>query len=102
VYDQNGIGLDMAYVAGDAEDLGSLSHRRVHRLTTQTSNPDIQFVANGLVTGNVLQGVFIGDYTAVALGSDGVLHPCWTDFRGKPGVTAPNQDAYTQAVSLDD
>jgi hypothetical protein len=38
----------------------------------------------------------------VALGSDGVLHPCWTDFRGKPGVTAPNQDAYTQAISLDD
>jgi hypothetical protein len=102
VYDPNGIGLDMAYVAGNAEDLGSLSHRRVHRVTTQTSNPQIQFVALGAVTGNVLQGVFIGDYTAVALGSDGVLHPCWTDFRGEPGVTAPNQDAYTQAVSLDD
>jgi hypothetical protein len=102
VYDPNGIGLDMAYVAGNAEDLDRLSHRRVHRVTTQTSNPQIQFVAAGLVTGNVLQGVFIGDYTAVALGSDGVLHPCWTDFRGKPGVTAPNQDAYTQAVSLDD
>jgi hypothetical protein len=102
VYDQNGIGLDMAYVAGDAEDLGSLGNHRVHRVTTQTSNPQIQFVAVGAVTGNILQGVFIGDYTAVALGSDGVLHPCWTDFRGKPGVTAPNQDAYTQAVSLDD
>ncbi|HWS69574.1 MAG TPA: sialidase family protein [Steroidobacteraceae bacterium] len=102
VYEQNGIGLDMAYVAANAEDLNSLSHRRVHRVTTQTSNPQIQFVAAGLVTGNVLQGVFIGDYTAVALGSDGVLHPCWTDFRGEPGVTAPNQDAYTQAISLDD
>jgi hypothetical protein len=101
VYDQHGIGLDMAYVSGDAEDLGSLGNRRVHRVTSQTSNPQIQFVAVGAVTGNVLQGVFIGDYTAVALGSDGVLHPCWTDFRGKPGVTAPNQDAYTQAVSLD-
>jgi hypothetical protein len=82
--------------------LESLSHRRLHRVTTQTSNPQIQFVALGAVTGNVLQGVFIGDYTAVALGSDGVLHPCWTDFRGKPGVTAPNQDAYTQGISLDD
>jgi hypothetical protein len=102
VYDQNGIGLDMAYVAGDAEDLGTLGNHRVHRVTTQTSNPQIQFVARGAVTGNILQGVFIGDYTAVALGSDGVLHPCWTDFRGKPGVTAPNQDAYTQAISLDD
>ena len=30
--------------------------------------------------------------------ADGVLHPCRTDFRGKPGVTSPNQDAYTQAV----
>jgi hypothetical protein len=101
VYDQHGIGLDMAYVSGDAQDLGSLGNRRVHRVTSQTSNPQIQFVAVGAVTGSVLQGVFIGDYTAVALGSDGVLHPCWTDFRGKPGVTAPNQDAYTQAVSLD-
>jgi len=45
------------------------------------------------------QNVVIGDYTAVALGSDGVLHPCWTDFRGSPGVTAPNQDAYTHKRS---
>jgi hypothetical protein len=101
-YDQHGIGLDMAYVSGEAEDLGKMGRRRLHRVTSQTSNPQIQFVANGAVTGDVLQGVFIGDYTAVALGSDGVLHPCWTDFRGKPGVTAPNQDAYTQAISLDD
>jgi hypothetical protein len=104
-YDQSGIGLDMAYVSGEVEeldDLGRLGHRHVHRVTTQTSNPQIQFVAAGLVTHKVLQGVFIGDYTAVALGSDGVLHPCWTDFRGKPGVTAPNQDAYTQRISLDD
>ncbi len=101
-YDQDGIGLDMAYVAGDAEDLDSFSHRRLHRVTTQTANPQIQFVDLGAVTGNVLQGVFIGDYTAVALGSDGVLHPCWTDFRGNPGVTAPNQDAYTQRIPLDD
>jgi hypothetical protein len=102
VYDPNGIGLDMAYVSGDAEDLGRLGNRRVHRVTSQTSNPNIQFVGIGAVTGNVLQGEFIGDYTAVSLGSDGVLHPCWTDFRGKPGVTAPNQDAYTQAISLED
>jgi hypothetical protein len=51
VYDQSGIGLDMAYVAGDAEDLGRLGHRRVHRVTSQTSNPQIQFVALGAVTG---------------------------------------------------
>jgi hypothetical protein len=105
VYDQNGIGLDMAYVSGEVEelsDLGRLGRHRLHRVTTQTANPQIQFVAVGKVTGNILQGVFIGDYTAVALGSDGVLHPCWTDFRGNPGVTAPNQDAYSLAISLDD
>ncbi|HWX80955.1 MAG TPA: sialidase family protein [Steroidobacteraceae bacterium] len=102
VYDPNGIGLDVAYVSGEAEDLGRLGNHRVRRVTSQTSNPQIQFVGIGAVTGTVLQGEFIGDYTAVALGSDGVLHPCWTDFRGSPGVTAPNQDAYTQAISLDD
>lgn len=102
VYDPNGIGLDTAYVSADAEDFGEMSQHRVHRITSQTPNPQIQFVAHGAVTGNVLQGVFIGDYTAVALGSDGVLHPCWTDFRGNPGVTSPNQDAYTQSVELDD
>ena len=101
-YDPNGIGIDMAYVAADEEDFDDLANRRVHRITTQTSNPQIQFVAMGVVTGKVLQGVFIGDYTAVALGSDGVLHPCWTDFRGSPGVTSPNQDAYTQSIELDD
>jgi len=100
-FDPNGIGLDMAYVSGEEGDLSNLSRHQVRRVTSQTSNPQIQFVAAGLVTGKALQGVFIGDYTAVALGSDGVLHPCWTDFRGSPGVTAPNQDAYTQSVELD-
>jgi hypothetical protein len=100
-YDPNGIGLDMGYVSAEAEDFGHLGAHRVHRVTTQTSNPQIQFVAIGAVTGKVLQGVFIGDYTAAALGSDGVFHPCWTDFRGNPGVTAPNQDAYTQAIEID-
>jgi hypothetical protein len=44
--------------------------------------------------------VFIGDYSGAALGLDFRLHPCWTDFRGNPGRTAPNQDAYTQSISL--
>jgi hypothetical protein len=101
-FDPKGVGLDYAYASASAFDLGDLSQRHIQRITSQTSNPQIQFVATGAVTGNVLQGVFIGDYTAVALGSDSVLHPCWTDFRGSPGVTAPNQDAYTQAVDLDD
>lgn len=70
------------------------------RLTTQTSDPRVQFTSVGAVTNNLLSGVFIGDYTGLALGSDGVAHAIWTDFRGNPGVTLPNQDAYTQAVRL--
>lgn len=101
-YDPKGIGLDYAYVAAPEWNLNALSHARLHRISTQTSNPQVQFVAVGLVSGSELQGVFIGDYTAAAMGLDGVLHPCWTDFRGKPGVTSPNQDAYTQAVRVND
>jgi hypothetical protein len=44
-------------------------------------------------------GSFIGDYSQIALGSNGVAHPVWTDFRGNPnpGGNTANQDAYTQA-----
>jgi hypothetical protein len=101
-YDPKGIGLDYAYVSAFEWDLDDLTHNRLQRITSQTSNPQIQFVAAGAVTGNVLQGVFIGDYTAADMGFDGVLHPCWTDFRGSPGVTSPNQDSYTDAVRFDE
>lgn len=101
-YDPNGIGLDYAYVVAPEWDLDDLSHGRLHRVTTETSNPQIQFVSRGAVTGAILQGVFIGDYTAAAMGADGVLHPCWTDFRGSPGTTSPNQDSYSAAVPLFD
>ena len=59
------------------------------RLTTESSNPYIEF----------LDGLFIGDYSQIAIGSDGWAHPVWTDFRGNPnsGGTRANQDAYTQA-----
>jgi hypothetical protein len=60
------------------------------RITEQSSDPGIQFTA----------GAFIGDYTGVAIGSDNVAHPLWTDFRGNPGVTSPNQDAVTKAIPL--
>ncbi len=58
------------------------------RITEQSSDPGIQFTS----------GAFIGDYTGIAMGSDNVAHPIWTDFRGKPGVTSPNQDALTAAI----
>ena len=59
------------------------------RLTSEGSNPYIEFA----------NGSFIGDYSQIALGSNGVAHPVWTDFRGNPnpGGTRANQDVYTAA-----
>jgi len=94
-FDRNGIGLDYAYSVDWGARLGSAALRRI---TTQTANPQIQFTGTD-AEGNVIQGVFIGDYSAVAMGIDFQVHPCWTDFRGRPGVTAPNQDVYTQSLS---
>ncbi len=54
------------------------------RLTSEGSNPYIEFA----------NGAFIGDYTQIAIGRDGVAHAAWTDFRGRPGVTSANQDVY--------
>ncbi|MEO8463259.1 MAG: sialidase family protein [Chloroflexota bacterium] len=51
------------------------------RVTSQSSNPYILF-----------SGSFIGDYTGTAVDSQGNTVTAWTDFRGKPGVTSPNQD----------
>ena len=52
------------------------------RLSSESSNPFIQFA----------DGSFIGDYSQIALGNNGIAHAAWTDFRGKPGVTSANQD----------
>ncbi|WP_243754282.1 sialidase family protein [Labedaea rhizosphaerae] len=96
-YDRHGIGLDYAYTAGRGSNI---ARGALQRITTQTANPQVQFVSTGLESGEVLQGVFIGDYTAVAIGTDLRIHPCWTDFRGNPGTTLPNQDVVTQAIAL--
>jgi hypothetical protein len=95
-YDPDGVGVDYAYSVGWAEGIGGAP---VRRLTTETSDPRIQFVGSDPDDPNqILQGVFIGDYTSIAMGDDFVVHPCWTDFRGNPAITKPNQDVYTQAV----
>jgi hypothetical protein len=59
------------------------------RLTSEGSNPYIEFA----------NGSFIGDYSQIAFGSDGIAHAAWTDFRGRPGVTSANQDVYVESVS---
>ena len=51
------------------------------RVTTESSNPYILF-----------SGSFIGDYTGTAVDAAGHAVTVWTDFRGNPGVTTPNQD----------
>jgi len=56
------------------------------RLSTQSSNPFIQCA----------DGSFIGDYSQLAIGTDGKAHAAWTDFRGNPGVTSANQDVVVQ------
>jgi len=56
------------------------------RLSTESSNPYIEFA----------NGSFIGDYSQVALGSNGVAYGVWTDFRGRPGTTPANQDVVVQ------
>jgi len=96
-YDPNGVGLDFAYVAGRGI---TATDTPIRRITTQTSDPRIQFPLIGQVSGQVLQGGFIGDYTGLAIGADFRIHPSWTDFRGNPGTTDPNQDVITQSIPI--
>ncbi|MFI5693066.1 sialidase family protein [Kribbella sp. NPDC051586] len=96
-YDPNGINLDYVYWA--ASGTQSLKRAGTQRITTASQNPQVQFLAVD-PDGTEVQGVFIGDYSAVAIGNDLRIHPCWTDFRGRPGVNTPNQDAYTQSIQL--
>jgi hypothetical protein len=84
---ENGSEIDYAM---SVSDNGGTSWSGPLRLTEQSSDPAVQFFLGG----------FIGDYTGIAVGSDGVAHPIWTDFRGNPGVTSPNQDAVTTSVPL--
>jgi len=98
-YDPTGINLDYAYSTLVHNDKDDFTGKKVFRITTQSENPQVQFVTGDLLApGQYLQGAFIGDYTAISVGWNGVFYPCWTDFRGNPGVTLPNQDAYTQPI----
>ena len=83
----SGIPVCLDYAARSSSD----GYASETRLTTESSNPYIQFA----------DGSFIGDYSQIAIGSNGVAHPVWTDFRGNPnpGGTLANQDAYTQSFT---
>jgi hypothetical protein len=79
--------IDFAYVKSTN---GGTTWSGSTRITEQSSDPGIQFA----------EGAFIGDYTGVAVGSNNIAHPIWTDFRGQPGATSPNQDAVTVPIPL--
>ncbi len=72
------VSVCMDYAAKSSRD-GFSSQRR---LSTESSNPFVQFADGG----------FIGDYSQVALGTNGKAHASWTDFRGNPAITPANQD----------
>ena len=68
--------LDWAIRSSSDGDFGNET-----RVSSQSSNPYILF-----------SGSFIGDYTGTAVDAAGHAVTVWTDFRGNPGVTTPNQD----------
>ena len=53
------------------------------RISSHSSNPYVLF-----------SGSFIGDYEGTAVDDRGRTYTVWTDSRGNPGVTSPNQDTY--------
>jgi hypothetical protein len=69
--------LDYAQLASDD------SFASENRLTTDSSNPYLEFA-----------GSFIGDYTGGVVDGDGNAAHVWTDDRGNPDVTDPNQDVH--------
>ncbi len=74
------------------------------RVDSGLSNPnDSRFFTNGGRTNG--KSTFIGDYNGLAIGSNGVSHPIWTDMRTSqypsppPGRGHNTQDAVTVAVA---
>src|SRR6266571_6514702 len=73
------------------------------RVDTGLSNPnDSRWFTNGGTTNG--KATFIGDYEGLAVGSNGVSHPIWTDMRESqfpnppPGRGHNTQDAVTASV----
>jgi hypothetical protein len=60
------------------------------RVSSQSSNPYVLFA-----------GAFIGDYEGTAVDDQGNVFTVWTDNRGLPGVTPPNQDTMVGVIPGD-
>ena len=57
------------------------------RISSHSSNPYTLFA-----------GSFIGDYEGTAVDDQGKTWTVWTDFRGNPGLTSPNQDTLVGTI----
>ena len=57
------------------------------RVTNRSVPPTNEFAEPGAST-----GIFLGDYTGLAVGSDGMAHPVWTDTRNPVYATSPGPD----------
>jgi hypothetical protein len=57
------------------------------RISSVSSNPYTLFA-----------GSFIGDYEGTAVDNLGKTWTVWTDFRGNPGITSPNQDTLVGTI----
>lgn len=73
------------------------------RVDTGLSNPDdSRWETNGGTTNG--EALFIGDYNGLAIGSNGISHPAWTDMRvaafpsPPPGRGHNTEDAFTASV----
>lgn len=94
-------------------DTGSSYHASMVSSTDGGSSWSVSSKLSGKASdpsaGNLFQypdclPLFIGDYTGIALGSDGIAHPFWPDIRignspDDPGTRA-DQDPYTAAVTI--
>jgi hypothetical protein len=73
---------------------------RLQRVDTGLSDPNHARWFSGATGGKTL---FLGDYTGLAIGSDGVAHPLWTDMRRVVtvrGVTGTTEDIFTVSIRV--
>jgi hypothetical protein len=71
---------------------------RLQRVDSGLSDPNHARWFSGATGGKT---IFLGDYTGLAVGSDGVAHPVWTDMRRAitfQGSTGTTEDVFSAAV----
>ncbi len=85
-------GITLARLAPQGKKFAS------QRVDTGLSDPNHARWFSGATGGKTL---FLGDYNGLAVGSDGVAHPVWTDMRrvvATQGISGTTEDAFTAAV----